>query len=263
MTQVSETGGAEAVRAEDEEEALVEAEETSVDENEVEVEEEEIDYELDLEHVRMAEALLFAAAEPLDLATLADRLPDETHIPTVLEKIKVDYETRGVNLVSVAGRWMFRTSSDLGFLMEKERVEQRRLSRAAIETLAIIAYHQPVTRAEIEEIRGVSVSKGTIDVLMEVGWVRLKGRKRVPGRPITYGTSDDFLEHFGLETVRDLPGLEELKAAGLLDARLPPGFSVPDPDDVDLEEEEDDEDSEDLFGGDLSTPFDSEEGEDV
>lgn len=274
MTQIDQTGGAAATVEIEDEEMLVEAETSAVDEaaeeeeaeveETAEVEEEVIDYELDLEHVRMAEALLFAAAEPLDIATLVDRLPDGTHVPTVLEKLKADYESRGVNLVAVAGKWMFRTSPDLGFLMEKERVEQRRLSRAAIETLAIIAYHQPVTRAEIEEIRGVSVSKGTIDVLMEVGWVRLKGRKRVPGRPITYGTSDEFLEHFGLETVKDLPGLEELKAAGLLDARLPPGFSVPSPDDADLEEvEDDDEDSEDLFGGDLATPFVSEDDEEL
>lgn len=205
------------------------------------------DYELDQEHVRMAEALLFAAAEPLDLRTLADRMPDGVHLTTVLEALQAQYENHGVQLVGVAGRWQFRTAPDLGFLMEKERVEQRRLSRAAVETLAIIAYHQPVTRAEIEEIRGVSVSKGTVDVLMEVGWVKLRGRKRVPGRPVLYGTSDNFLEHFGLDTVKDLPGMEELKAAGLLDARLPPGFSVPSPEDAGPDEEIDDEEDDDLF----------------
>jgi segregation and condensation protein B len=216
-------------------------------------------YELDLEHVRMVEALLFAAAEPLDVKTLADRVPDGVYIPAVLERLEKDYEGRGVQLIHVARKWTFRTSPDLGFLMEKERVEQRRLSRAAIETLAIIAYHQPVTRAEIEAIRGVSVSKGTIDVLMEVDWVRMRGRKRVPGRPVLYGTTDDFLEHFGLENVKDLPGMDELKAAGLLDARLPPGFTVPIPDDSIIEEDEDEEeDSEELFSGDLAMPFDDE-----
>ena len=246
-----------------------ELEDEELDEDELEAsdaqeadepEEEVIDYELDEEHVRMAEALLFAAAEPLDHKTLADRMPDGIHIPTVLEAVEKRYEGRGVNLMGIAGKYAFRTSPDLSFMMEKERVEQRRLSRAAIETLAIIAYHQPVTRAEIEEIRGVSVSKGTIDVLLEVGWIKLRGRRRVPGRPVTYGTSEDFLDQFGLDTVKDLPGLEELKAAGLLDARLPPGFSVPTPDDTLPPVEEDEEDDQDdLFEGDIATPFDEEE----
>lgn len=222
-------------------------------------EDEAANYELDPEHVRMAEALLFAAAEPLNVATLKDRMPDGIHMPTVLEALSAQYENHGVHLMNVAGKWAFRTAPDLSFMMEKERVEQRRLSRAAIETLSIIAYHQPVTRAEIEAIRGVSVSKGTVDVLMEVGWVKLRGRRRVPGRPVTYGTSEDFLDHFGLDMVKDLPGMEELKAAGLLDARLPPGFGVPSPDDMLPEEDDDDEDDqEDLFGGDIATPFDDE-----
>lgn len=232
---------------------VVEAEEEDVDE--------EANYELDLEHVRMAEALLFAAAEPLNVAMLKDRMPEGIHMPAVLEALAAQYENRGVHLVGIAGKWAFRTAPDLSFMMEKERVEQRRLSRAAIETLAIIAYHQPVTRAEIEAIRGVSVSKGTIDVLMEVGWVKLRGRRRVPGRPVTYGTSEDFLDHFGLDMVKDLPGMEELKAAGLLDARLPAGFAVPSPEDALPEEAEDDEDEdeqEDLFGGDIATPYDDE-----
>lgn len=221
-----------------EEDAALEASDQEGDLEDVgEVSDEVIDYELDQAHVRMAEALLFAAAEPLDEKTLADRMPDGIHFPTVLQALSEQYEGRGVQLVQVARRWQFRTAEDLGFLMEKERVEQRRLSRAAVETLAIISYHQPVTRAEIEEVRGVSVSKGTIDVLMEVGWVKLRGRKRVPGRPVTYGTTDDFLEHFGLENVKDLPGMEELKSAGLLDARLPPGFSVPQPGEQTAEEE--------------------------
>ena len=183
--------------------------------------------------LRMLEALLFAAGEPVDEATLKDRLPTEIELQQLLAELKKLYEGRGVNLICTGGRWQFRTAPDLAFLMEKERVEPRKLSRAAIETLAIIAYHQPITRLEIEQIRGVSISTGTLDVLLETGWVRLRGRRRTPGRPICYGTSQTFLEHFGLETVKDLPGLEELKAAGLLSAKIPPGFTVPTPDDMD------------------------------
>lgn len=183
--------------------------------------------------LRMLEALLFAASEPLDEATLRDRLPTDIELLPLLAELKKQYEGRGIQLLSVGGRWQLRTAPDLAFLMEKERVEPKKLSRAAIETLAIVAYHQPITRLEIEEIRGVSVSKGTLDVLMETGWVRLRGRRRTPGRPVCYGTSQAFLEHFGLEGVKDLPGLEELKAAGLLSAKIPAGFVVPSPDDAD------------------------------
>lgn len=165
----------------------------------------------------MVEALLFASASPLSEENIAERLPEGADITAHLETLKETYRGRGVNLIHVSGRWMFRTAPDLAFLLRKEVEEQRRLSRAGTETLAIIAYHQPVTRAEIEELRGVSLSKGTLDVLMEAGWVRPKGRRRTPGRPVTYGTSDEFLVHFGLECVEDLPGLEELKAAGLLE----------------------------------------------
>ena len=179
--------------------------------------------------MRMVEALLFAAAEPLDIDSIAGRLPEGADVGAVIEDLQKAYEDKGVNLVRIANKWMFRTADDLSFLMEREAVEQKRLSRAAMETLAIIAYHQPATRAEIEEIRGVSVSKGTIDVLMETGWVRLRGRKRTPGRPVTYGTTEEFLVHFGLENIGDLPGVDELKAAGLLDGRLPPGFDIPNP----------------------------------
>lgn len=245
-----------------EDELLDEDADTPVDEpsSEDEINEEEAaNYELDKEHVRMAEALLFAAAEPLNIATLKDRMPEGVHIPAVIDALRARYDGHGVQLMDIAGKWAFRTAPDLSYMMEKERVEQRRLSRAAIETLAIIAYHQPVTRAEIEAIRGVSVSKGTVDVLMEVGWVKLRGRRRVPGRPVTYGTSEDFLDHFGLDMVKDLPGLEELKAAGLLDARLPAGFGVPAPEDaLPEEDDDDDEDQEDLFGGDIAVPFDDE-----
>lgn len=179
--------------------------------------------------MRMTEALLFAAAEPLDIDSIASRLPDGADVGAVIEDLQKTYESRGVALVRIANKWMFRTADDLSFLMEREAVEQRRLSRAAMETLAIVAYHQPVTRAEIEEIRGVSVSKGTLDVLMETGWVRLRGRRRTPGRPVTYGTTEAFLVHFGLENIGDLPGVDELKASGLLDGRLPPGFDIPNP----------------------------------
>ena len=169
------------------------------------------------QYPRMIEALLFASARPLGVEDLAERVPEEVDVPAILEALAAHYDGRGVNLVEVAGKWMFRTASDLAFLLRKELEEPRKLSRAAVETLAIIAYHQPVTRAEIEDVRGVSLSKGTIDVLMEAGWVKPKGRKRTPGRPVTYGTTEDFLVHFGLESVKDLPGLEELKAAGLLE----------------------------------------------
>lgn len=204
------------------------------------------------QYLRMLEALLFAAAEPVDLDTLAQRLPDGIDVAAFLEDLKSEYANRGVNLVCINRKWALRTAPDLNFLMERERVEPRRLSRAATETLAIIAYHQPVTRAEIEDIRGVAVSKGTIDLLMEVGWVRLRGRRRTPGRPVTYGTTEDFLSHFGLEDVGDLPGVEELKAAGLLDARLPPGFTVPAPG---IGEMESDEDAVDIEAEDASPEF--------
>src|SRR6266508_6568896 len=192
------------------------------------------------EELRLLEALLFAAREPLDERVLAERLPSDVDVRSLLQRLQQDYTSRGVNLVRVAGKWTFRTASDLSWLLTKESVETKRLSRAAIETLAIVAYHQPVTRAEIEEIRGVTTSKGSLDVLLETGWVRLRGRRKAPGRPVTYGTTEAFLLHFGLEALTDLPGLEELKGAGLLDPRLPPGFSVPMPsDDPALREDED------------------------
>jgi segregation and condensation protein B len=192
------------------------------------------------EALRMLEALLFATAEPLDEKSIAARLPEGTDVRALLHELKEQYATRGVNVVRVAGKWAIRTAIDLGHLMTKEAAEPKKLSRAAIETLAIIAYHQPVTRAEIEAIRGVTISKGTLDVLMETGWVRLRGRRRAPGRPVTYGTTEEFLNHFGLESIDDLPGLEELKGAGFLEGRLPSGFSVPMPsDDPALREDED------------------------
>src|SRR5437764_1237008 len=186
---------------------------------------------LNPEHLRMLEALLFAAAEPLEEAALARSLPQGADLSGLLEELQQIYEKRGVNLVRVSGKWQFRTAADLAFLLRKEQPEQRRLSRAALETLAIVAYHQPVTRAEIEDIRGVALSKGTIDALMEVGWVKIRGRKRTPGRPVTYGTTDAFLVQFGLESVSHLPGMDELKAAGFLDAVPPSGFELPTPSD--------------------------------
>ncbi len=192
------------------------------------------------EAMRIAEALIFAASEPVDEADIAKRAPEGVDMREALEALRSFYSTRGINLVRVNKRWTFRTASDLGWLLSREQTEQRKLSRAAIETLAIVAYHQPVTRAEIEDIRGVAISKGTLDVLMETSWVRLRGRRKAPGRPVTYGTTDAFLLHFGLETISDLPGLEELKSAGLFDGRLPPGFGVPQPrDDSALQDDED------------------------
>jgi len=192
------------------------------------------------DELRLLEAMLFASTEPLDEKDLAERMPQGTDLPDALARLQEDYAPRGVNLVRVAGKWAFRTAGDLSWLLSKETVETRKLSRAAIETLAIIAYHQPVTRAEIEDIRGVSTSKGSVDVLLQTGWIRPRGRRKAPGRPVTYGTNELFLSHFGLDAVGDLPGLDELKGAGLLDGRLPPGFSVPVPsDDSALREDED------------------------
>jgi len=192
------------------------------------------------EELRLIEALLFAAGEPLDEKTLRSRLPEGVDIASAMRRLQAEYAPRGVNLMRIAGKWTFRTANDLAWLLSRESVEPKKLSRAANETLAIIAYHQPVTRAEIEEIRGVTVSKGTVDVLMETGWIRPRGRRKAPGRPLTFGTTQTFLEHFGLEAIGDLPGLDELKGTGLFDGRLPAGFSVPLPsDDAALREDED------------------------
>ncbi|MGD9828173.1 MAG: SMC-Scp complex subunit ScpB [Hyphomicrobiaceae bacterium] len=200
------------------------------------------------EKLRIIEALLFAAAEPIDEGKLAEHLPAGEDVAALLDELKGFYASRGINLVRVAGKWAFRTAEDLSYLLERHALSERRLSKAALEMLAIIAYHQPVTRAEIEEIRGVSTSKGTLDVLMETGWVRPRGRRRAPGKPVTYGTTEAFLDHFGLEKIGDLPGFAELKGAGLLDGNLPPDFTVPvptdalalTPDELPLEDEPDD-----------------------
>lgn len=189
---------------------------------------------------RIAEALVFASAEPVSEAFLAERLPRGADVAAIMRGLSEAYAPRGVNLIRTGDRWAFRTAADLSFVIRKDENEAKKLSRAALEVLAIIAYHQPVTRAEIEEIRGVTTSRGTLDVLMEAGWVRFRGRRRTPGRPVTLGTTVDFLDHFGLEELRDLPGLEELKGAGLLSGRIPPGFAIPAPQSADdLAEDED------------------------
>jgi segregation and condensation protein B len=173
---------------------------------------------------RRAEAILFASDEPIAAATLAEALPQGIEPGDVLPRLKAEYSRRGVQLVEVAGKWRFQTAPDLAFLFEETREQPRPLSRAALETLAIIAYCQPVTRAEIEDVRGVAVSSGTLDILMEEGWVRPRGRRRTPGRPVTYGTTEGFLVHFGLDSVDSLPGRDELRAAGLLSAEIPRDF---------------------------------------
>ena len=210
--------------------------------------------------LRMLEALLFAAAEPLDLDTLRTRLPDDVDVKALLTALQSKYAEAGVNLVEVGGRWRFQTADDLSLLLREEREEPRKLSQAALETLAIIAYHQPVTRAEIEEIRGVAVSKGTLDQLLELKWIRMRGRRRSPGRPVTYGVTDGFLDYFGLANISDLPGVADLKAAGLLSNRLPPDFAIPAPGRLPSEDE-------DLFSDEEAAQFhvdflDAEEADD-
>lgn len=175
--------------------------------------------DFDPEHLRLLEALLFASAQPLSERDLADKLPADSDVTALLAELQRQYTGRGVNLVRREDKWAFRTAPDLAGRLTIEQTQTRRLSRAAIEVLAIIAYNQPITRAEIEEVRGVALSKGTLDLLFEAGWIRPRGRRRSPGKPLQWGTSDGFLDHFGLESLEDLPNLKELKAAGLLDTR--------------------------------------------
>lgn len=216
------------------------------------------------ENLRIIEALLFASASPLDENTLKRHLKGGAEVGPLIEELRAFYSSRGVNLIKVAGKWSFRTAEDLAYLLERHAVAERKLSKAALETLAIIAYHQPATRAEIEEIRGVQISPGTLEMLMETGWIRPRGRRRAPGRPVTYGTTEAFLSHFGLDNVRDLPGLSELKASGLLDGNLPPGFTVPEPadiaslmpDEVPLDWEEDQQENQDQSEMDLDDATD-------
>ncbi len=191
------------------------------------------------EQERMLEAILFATAAPVSVAEIESRMPHGSDVSEAMVYLRKRYEGRGVSVVKIGDGWAFRTAPDLGFLMQKEQVEYRKLSRAAIETLAIIAYHQPATRAEIEEIRGVSVSRGTIDMLMELGWVKIGRRRMTPGRPVTFTVTQGFLDHFGLETSRDLPGVKELRDSGLLDNRPAPGALA--------EDEDRDMDQDDMF----------------
>ena len=202
------------------------------------------------EQERMVEAILFASAAPLAVRQIADRMPHGADVPEALVRLRKRYEGRGVAVVKVGDGWGFRTSPDLGFLMQKETKEVRKLSRAAVETLAIIAYHQPVTRSEIEEIRGVSVSRGTVDLLMELEWIKLGRRRMTPGRPVTFTVTPVFLDHFGLESAKDLPGLRELRDAGLLDNRPPPGAAHLNGSALQeaAEDFESAEDQEDMFG---------------
>ena len=188
------------------------------------------------DQIRAVEALLFAASDPLDEKTLKDMLPVDTDIEEIMNNLLSLYKGRGVELKKINNKWMFKTASDLSFIMQKEAKIQKKLSKAALETLSIIAYHQPVSRAEIEEIRGVTVSPGTIDTLMEINWVKIKGRRKTPGNPITYGTTDEFLVHFDLENIKELPGLDELKSTGLLDSNLPPDMYPIDDDLESIEE---------------------------
>ena len=174
------------------------------------------------DQVRIVEALLFASPDPLDKKTLSEKLPEDTNIDEIINKIEDMYQNRGFELKKIGNKFMFKTSGDLSFIMQREAKAQRKLSKAAIETLAIIAYHQPVTRAEIEDIRGVTVSSGTIDTLLQMNWVKIKGRRKVPGNPIAYGTTEEFLVHFDLQSIKDLPDMQELKSMGLLDNNLPP-----------------------------------------
>jgi segregation and condensation protein B len=192
------------------------------------------------QHLRIVEAMLFAATEPVSLEKLCAFLPAGTDVQSLINDLQTNYANRGVNLVNVAGSYMLRTSPDVSFVLRRETVQQKKLTKAGLETLAIVAYHQPVTRADIEDIRGVAISKGTLDTLLDIGWVRMRGRRKTPGRPVTYGTTDGFLRHFGLNEITDLPGLQELKAAGLLEGNLPPGFDMPLPKmSDDLTEDED------------------------
>ena len=202
------------------------------------------------ESVRLVEALLFASAKPLDRVSLQSRIPEEIDINRVLENIEKVYSARGINLCDVGNAVAFRTASDLAESLRMTVAVKRKLSSAAIETMAIIAYHQPVTRGDIEAIRGVNVSKGTLDTLLEAGWIRPRGRRKIPGRPLQWGTTSGFLDHFGIENLQDLPGLEELKAAGLLEKRQSLTSLILPDDLLDEDEEDLSEDQNELFGPD-------------
>lgn len=197
-------------------------------------------------NLRVIEALLFASSEPVAPSEVREFLGEGADIDALFAQLQENYANRGVNLVKRGNKWAFRTAEDLSFLLRRELTETKAPTRATLETLSIIAYHQPTTRAEIEEIRGVATGRGTLDILMEAGWIRMRGRRRTPGRPVTYGTTENFLDHFGLESLGDLPGLEELKGAGLLSSRLPPDVRIPVPFDGGLTEDEDPLDDDDI-----------------
>lgn len=219
-------------------------------------------FEVARRYKRVIEALLFAAVEPLPVDAFRDFLGEEARVEDLLLDLQADYAERGVNLVVRDGAWAFRTAEDLQYILKKEETEQRPLGRAALETLAVVAYHQPVTRAEIEDIRGVTMNKGVLDVLLEAGFIRMRGRKRTPGRPVTYGTTLEFLDHFGLEHLRDLPGLDELKGAGFLSNQIPPDMQIPIPFDGDLHPDEDPLDPDDPGDEDDLEPEEAPDAED-
>jgi segregation and condensation protein B len=210
-----------------------------------------------LDDLRILEALIFASSDPLSVQALSEELDEGADVLALLEQLSTDYSQRGIQLVSIDGKWAFRTATDLAPFLTEYKVVKKKLTKVAQETLAIIAYHQPVTRAEIEDVRGVQTSSGTLDVLLESGWIKMRGRRRAPGRPITYGTTDLFLDQFGLSAIDDLPGLSELKGAGLLDGTLPTDFEVPSSqrletlmaDEVPLDEEVEEDEDEAVRGG--------------
>lgn len=202
--------------------------------------------ELEINNLRIIEALLFASAEPISPQDMAEFLSDGADIEFLLNKLKDLYHPRGINLVKRGSNYAFRTADDLSYLLLREEQKAKPLTRASLETLSIIAYHQPATRAEIEEVRGVATGSGTLDILMEAGFIKMRGRRRTPGRPITYGTTEEFLDHFSLESLGDLPGLEELKGSGLLSSRLPSNIQIPMPFDGPLSDDEDPLDDEDI-----------------
>ena len=212
--------------------------------------------ESSIELPRIVEAVLFASSEPVTEKELSSRLPEGADLSSILSELRSFYENRGVHLVKTGDSWAFRTAPDLSFLLRDKVIRRRKLSRAALEVLAIIAYHQPVTRAEIEEIRGVMTSRGTLDVLLETGWVRLRGRRRGPGRPVTYGTSREFLDHFSFSSLDDLPGLEELKGAGLLQSQLPPDMPSVVSNDDDPSSSDDSDDSDEYDESDRTDELD-------
>jgi len=218
-------------------------------------------FEVAHRHKRVIEALLFASAEPLSIDTIAGFLDADAPVTDLVAELQAEYQGRGVNLVARDGAYAFRTAEDLAYILKREKTEKRPMSRAALESLAIVAYHQPVTRAEIEETRGVAMNRGVLDVLLEAGFIRMRGRRRTPGRPVTYGTTPEFLDHFGLEQLRDLPGLDELKGAGFLSQQMPPNMQIPIPFEGDLHPEEDPLDSGDM-GDDEPEEFDSADEDD-